>query len=141
MDSDSYLKAKKYLKLADYLLIESYPFIKDSKLLLGTLLNLNHAYENIIFEALSKKTTPLKTINAQWEQFKVKFENELSLEEFESINKIKKLAQKHKDSDVEFTRNQNLIMSQKHYELDILNFELLKKNLTQAKKIMKKLLN
>jgi hypothetical protein len=141
MEIEELLKAKKYLKLADYLLIESYPFLKDSKLLLGTLLNLNQAYENIIFVALSKKTIPLKTPNAQWEQFKTYFKDDLSLEDFESINKIKKLSSKHKNSDVEFTRNQNLIMSQKHYELDILSFDLLKKHLEQAKKIMKKLLS
>ena len=134
-------QAKRSLQLADHLLIGTYHLVKDPKLLLGVLSNIYDANKNIIAYALHKKTIPLKTSNAQLEQFKQYFKKEITKEEMTSITAIQELFNEHKSSAVEFARKQKLVMCDDHYTFQSITFETLKPHLNHAKSIQKKLLN
>lgn len=140
MEHELEQKVRKSIQLADHLLIATYPLVKDPKLLLGVLTNIEEAYTIIILIALSKKAQPLKTKQARLEQFNYHFKKEITTEELQSIKEIHALVEEHKKSSVEFARKQQLVMCNNHYEFKALTFETLKKHLQYAKSIQKKLL-
>jgi len=140
MEKAYIIKAKNALKLADYLLIETYPLIKDPKVLLGVLTNLQNAYDNMIICLLSKTTKLLRTESGRLEQFVHYFKNKVTVEEMKSIQSVYDLVTEHKNSAVEFSRKQKLIMCNNNYEFHALTQDILKDFLRHAKNIHKKLL-
>ncbi len=147
MTGESYFKeAQNQIVLADHLLTMTYPLVKDPKLLVGIMKNLSKANNNIITGVLHIVSTkqqiiPTTTFITRFAQFKkaMKAKDMLDEEDFNNIQQIQKLEEKHKKSPVTFSRDQKYVLCNEDYTLTTLTEKGLKINLQQSKKTLIKL--
>ena len=129
------------LIIADHLLSTTYPLVKDPKVLLGVLTNLDLTYAWVMKHVVDKdglfRST---TFGGRFEQFKHIVEGKLSTGEIESIRIIHELHEEHKKSPVEFVRKQQLVICSDTYGLKTLSHTSLKEHIRHAKSIVNKLL-
>ncbi|GIU68867.1 MAG: hypothetical protein KatS3mg002_0103 [Candidatus Woesearchaeota archaeon] len=137
-------QAENKLRIADHLLSTTYPVIKDPKLLLSALSALYQALDLaidavLVFEKNFKSIqyTPENKIDIFRRKIipKYSLDNELIF----FYNALKEILESHKNSDVEFTKKETFVISDKEYNLKTLTYEDVKNKYSLTKRYIEKI--
>jgi hypothetical protein len=134
-------KAVEKLQLADHMLFTTYPLMKDPKLLLAILENVNIALEYTVAAALHyerfHKRLPAfqETSEARHEMFVKSLVPRLNLSQnyVKLISDVKNLLSAHKKSPVAFSKKDKYVILSHKYEVSSVDVGLVKKYVFEAK--------
>ena len=135
------LRAVRYLQTADHMVSVTYKLVKDAKLLLAVLENLNnslqHTMDSILYYDRLFKRIPLfqDTFESKYNMFRLKSArlHKLDSEYITMIAEIKELLDEHKKSPVEFVRNDKLVICNSSYNMKTLSIDELRTHIARAK--------
>lgn len=141
--------ANKYLKNADHMIYMTYPIVKDVRLLIAIADNIDRAVKISInaflhYELLYKRIT---NIPDQFENRLKLFENKcvtkygFSSQDIRFAREIDDIMIKHKQSPVDFIKNNKFVISYGLYKLKTLDFDDVKNYVLKAKPFILKLNN
>ncbi len=137
-------EAKHTIRTADHILYVTYPVLKENRLLIKALEEINNAVVRIIEEIMNREYS-LKNIKiysdartnfTTFEQFCVK-KYGLS-EELEGIKQILHLFNAHKSSSAEFSRPNKFVIMSDSLKTESLTLQRIKEFLVVAKNMLKK---
>lgn len=136
-----FAQAKKYIKLADHMLTQTYPLIKDPKLLLAVLddvfLAFEHSMNSVLYcERYYKKIPPFHThFESKFNVFKKEVvPRNQSLKIFVPIiSDLQSLIIAHKRSPVEFVRKDKFVISTDDYKLKTISKEEMERKIKESK--------
>ncbi len=134
----------KKLKTADHILTQSYPLVKDSRLLLAVVDNLFLSLTNSMsallnHERLAKKVPVFRdNFDSKFHMFttKVAESHKINKSHIDLLQEIKDTVIEHRRSPVEFTRKESLIICSDNYEIKALSAEKIAGYLSQSKKFV-----
>ena len=138
-------KARKAIQMADHLSYITFPLIKENKLLLKILEELNIAIISMVnavlqYEYLNKRIEIYNNAKDNFETFKnIAFRYSINDEQVRKIIEIINLAEKHKKSPFEFSKNDKIVIMSENMYPDILTLEKIKSYLLEAKDILRKI--
>ena len=138
---ESVLQANKYLKNADHLLNMTYPLIKDVKLLVSILDNLDKSlqyalYSFLYYDYVYKKIISIpSSFSDKFDLFKRKsaIKYNINLDTIKLIREVHETMQIHKKSPVEFERNNKFVICSSTYRMRTISIEEIKKYITETK--------
>jgi len=134
-------KANQHLKTADHLTYVTYPLVKDIKLLLNIIENLNKSM-TLGMEAVLRYDKLFKRISPYPDNFEAKFlvfqkssvmRHAIKGEQVSLIEELNNIINKHKQSPMVFQRKDKLVISNHNYRLKTLTIEDVKRYLPNAK--------
>ncbi len=134
------ISKKKYL-LADHIITQTYPLLKDPKLLISSIENIFLAYTNSIGSLLYYEVL-FKRIPRFQEDFDSKFEifkgycvrkHNIKQEDINTIKEIKDIIVQHRKSPMEFSREDRFVICSDDYAMKTIRIEDIKKMMTNAK--------
>lgn len=138
-------KAEKTLKVMDHIVYVTFPLIKEKRLLLKILLEINEAVSNCItsilqYEYLYKRIRLDKDSRENFKIFREKCapRYKITEEEIVLISDLFNLAQKHKESGFEFVKNEKIVILSENLKTEIITHEKIKIFLSMAKRILEK---
>lgn len=136
-------KARNHLKVADHVLTMSYPLLKDSKLLLSVIDNLNLAASSALASVLhnehARRRTPpcpsgtkemIALLRSKVPPVKLNPDWLVFMEELDD------LASRHKSAATAFRRKGAYVMADDQYHLTALDDKMLKKHLATTKEVV-----
>jgi len=141
------IDANKALKLADNMTYVTYPLLKDKKLLMPILENINKSI-TLSISAFIRYDLLYKRINSTPEKFNEKlnlFYNtsfvrySFNEEDLSFIKSLNNLIKKHKESPIEIIRGEKFIICSEDYRTEIITLDLIKKMILKAKPFIFKL--
>ncbi len=142
----AFASAQKHIRVADHLLTQTYPLVKDPKLLIAVLDNILLAAEEgmtvvLYYERKQKKIPPFhNNFESKFDIFQKKVASANHLEEFvQIIYETKTLSDMHKKSAVEFARKDALVMATEDYQLQSISFKRLQEMTDCMKKFIEKI--
>ncbi len=133
------------LKTADHMTYMTYPLIKEKRLLLKILNQLNTALMNILnsilqYEYLYKRIQLYKDPKENFRTFKEKCASRYNIteEEMNVISKVFTLTQKHKNSPLEFVKKDKIVIMTDNLHTETIDLPDIKEFLIKTKQILKK---
>ncbi|MEM4336945.1 MAG: hypothetical protein QXG86_02990 [Candidatus Woesearchaeota archaeon] len=130
------------IKAADHILTQTFPSLKDTRLLLSVIHNIFQALEYCIsailyYDRALRKIPPFhNTFESKFNVFVNTSVRIHHLQEFVVfIKKVNSIIKCHKSSPIEFTRNNSFIICDDNYRMITINFEELKKMLDETKRL------
>lgn len=134
-------RAKKNIQVADHMITMSYPMFKDPKILVSAVNNLlisaDCSVSSILeYERLFKRIPVFhESLDVKLKIFKDKIvpSYSLSKDRVSLVKNLMDLSSAHKNSSVEFPRNEKFVMCSDSYELRTLSLDDLKKLISEAK--------
>lgn len=137
-------KAQKFIRVADHMLTQTYPLLKDPKILLGVIdniyLSLQSALASLLhYDRYYKRVPPfVENFQAMYELFKQKYRNKsgLTQEYFSIIERIQDIIIQHKRSPMEFARKDKFVICSDNYRLRTLLPEELKRYIEKSKQFV-----
>ncbi|MBS3076502.1 hypothetical protein J4481_02050 [Candidatus Pacearchaeota archaeon] len=141
-------EAEKIIKKTNHLLYVTYPFVKDKRLLLKIILELKQAISKNInailqYEHIRQRISLTSNSKSNFEIFETQCAKKYSItnEEIEQILELFLTVKKHKDSSVEFLKDEKLVMLGENQNPTYLQIEKIKEFQTLAIKILEKTKN
>jgi len=141
-------EADRITKVADHLLYMTYPIVKDKKLLLKILTEINNAVlKNITailqYEYLYQRISLTKNPKENFQIFQTKCAPRYSITEKEinSIIELVDLTEKHKSSPMEFVKDEKLVILSENMNQKVINVEKIKEFIELAKSLSRKTRN
>ena len=138
-------KAQKIISVADHLVYTTFPLVKDKKLLLKILVELKKGLTYCInsilqYEYIYKRIRLSSDPNKNFKTFQEKcaLRYNITNEEIKIILEIFKLVEKHKQSPMEFVKNEKVVILSKDLQVEIITFEKTKEFLQISKDILRK---
>jgi len=136
-------KAEEELKIADHILIMTYPLVKDPKMLIAICKRLVNVC-NSGMDAFLTKEYFLRKINAIPKDYIAKLkliEKLLNIEKsiLKTVKDIKEIINEHKQSAIEFIRNERLVMANDDYRLRTISQEQIKGYILKIKIFISKI--
>lgn len=137
-------KAKKLLMTADHLTYVTFPLLKESKLLLKILEEINLALLNTInailqYEYSIKQIQLYSNSLANFNTFKnLTIKYHISIEQLAKVKEILELSQKHKKSPFEFVKNNKIVIMSDGNLADTLTLDKIKVYILEVKDIIRK---
>ena len=136
--------SKRKITLADHILTQTYPLLKDPKLLLAAIENIFLAYTNSIsallyYERLFKRIPNFQdTYESKFRIFEERcsFKYHIKEEDINIIKEIKNIIVQHRKSPIEFTREDQFIICSNDYSMKTIKYEQLKEMIINAKKFI-----
>jgi len=133
--------AKKNIRIADHMLVMTYPLIKDPKLLLSVLENINQAITNSIssileYERIFKRIPPYQeSFDSKLNMFRSKIMSRYGLnqEYLNLILEVNEILREHKKSPIEFSRDDRFVICSENYRMKTVGIPDLKKNIAKTK--------
>jgi len=145
MESNSLDEAIRMIKTVDHMVYVTYPILKENRLLIKMLEQINNAVFNIInaimqHEYTYKRIRLYSDLRTNMEIFedKVAPRYEISKETMQGIRQVMQLIEKHKKSPMEFVRQNKFIIMSENLETENITLGKLKFFLTIAKELLKK---
>lgn len=137
-------KARRNVHLADHMLTQTYPLIKDPKLLLAVIENIFLALTNamasvLYYERLYKRIPPFHdNFESKFNMFKMKTSLKYNIgpEYLGLMQEIKDIIIEHKKSPVEFKRNDKFVICSSGYNLKTISVEQMKRYIQQTKSFL-----
>jgi len=134
-------KALKSLRTADHMVSVTYGVVKDPKLLLAIVENLNTALQEtmnsiIYYDRLFKRIPPFQdSFESRYNIFRLKSARRYNLdsEYIATIAEVKEMLDEHKKSPVEFIRNDKFVICNDSYRMKTLSIVDIKKYIARAK--------
>ncbi len=137
-------KAKQSLGIADHMTYVTYPVVKENKLLLKVLEEINQSLIGTInailqYEYLYKRIQIYKDAKENFKTFKkLTSKYQITQEQFEKIKEIITLARKHQKSPLEFSKNNKLVIMSDNNKPSTITIEKIKNYLLEAKDTLRK---
>jgi len=134
--------AKKYVRTADHLLTNTFPLVKDPRMLVSVLHNVDLAYRNIVLFMLNRDVTQGKIpdfdqtdFGAVISLFKARAERRytIKLEYVKIVEEIYNLAKDHKSSPMEFARHEVFVICSDNYDVKTVTTANLREWIGKAK--------
>ncbi len=138
-------KAHERIKVADHVLTQTYPLVRDPKLLVAVMENVFLALTSGMAAILSYERT-FKRVPPFVDNFENKFElfrqkcvprYNLSREYLKLISDVKEAVIAHKKSPVEFARKESFVICEENYQLKAISFEQMRKYVDLTKTFLK----
>lgn len=134
-------QAQKAFRTADHLAYVTLPLLKENKLMITIIQNLDTAVSQGILALLQceKKKKQLQEVPQDFEKQLILFENKImpkykiSKELLKTISEIKHLMKQHHDSTVEFARKEKYYLFDNKYKMKTLDQEKVKKLVFETK--------
>jgi hypothetical protein len=138
---ESRQNAVKYFKTADHMVSVTYNVVKDTKLLVAILDNLNLSLQEtmnsiLYYDRLFKKIPPFQdSFESRYNMFRLKCARhyKLDTEYITTIAEVKEMLDEHKKSPVEFVKNDKFIICNESYRMKALSIIDIKKYVARAK--------
>jgi hypothetical protein len=138
---ESRQNAVKYFKTADHLISVTYNVVKDAKLLVAILENLNLSLQEtmnsiLYHDRLFKKIPPFQdSFESRYNMFRLKCARHYNLETdyIMAIAEVKEMLDEHRKAPVEFVKNDKFIICNETYNMKALSMIDIKKYLARAK--------
>jgi len=137
--------SKRHLQVADHLVYTSFPIVKDLKLLLRSLESLALCLINAInallqYEYVYKKIQLYSQARDNFQTFKRKSPNyNITPSQLSTIIEILELAEKHKKSPLEFSKNNRIIIMSDTPAVLSLDIVKIKAYILEVKDILRKI--
>ena len=138
-------KANEKLKLADHMLTQTFPLVKDPKILVAVLENLFLALTGGMASVLYYERT-FKSIPPFVDNFENKFslftqkcvpKYNLDKKYIELVIEVKEAVLAHRKSPIEFARNDNFVICSDNYKLKAITIGQIKKQIDLTKTFLK----
>lgn len=133
-------EALRSIQVADHMLTQTFPLVKDTKLLLPVLNHIYSACDSIMgsvlhYDRIFKKIPPFHdTFDSKFHIFQDKSARLNKLERFVPfVRQVKDVVDRHRESSVEFTRNNSFIICDDDFKLRTINVDFLKKMIDNSK--------
>ncbi|MBW2980222.1 hypothetical protein KY360_02285 [Candidatus Woesearchaeota archaeon] len=134
-------EAIKKLKTADHILTQTYPLVRDSKLLLAVMdnifLSLTNAMSSLLYyERLSKSIPPFHdNFDSKFNMFASKLvgKHKIKKEHVELLQEVKDIILEHRKSPVEFTRKDCFVICSDDYDMKSISIDKISRYLSEAK--------
>lgn len=145
---EKYLKeASRTIKIADHMVSVTYPLVKDTKLLLAILENLNISLKNSIaalvyYDRHYKRIPPFQdTFESQFNIFQAKSIEMYRIDKsyVNLIQNIQTLIKEHKSSPIEFIRKDQFVICSDNYNIKTLSLENIREFIVQTKNFIDKI--
>lgn len=137
-------KAYKELRTADHMAYVTYPILKEKRLLAKILEGIDSVVRNVIKAILQheyeyKRVKIYSDPHANLKIFEGSCADRYGIrEQIENIHEILTLAEKHKESSMEFVRNNKMIFLSDDLRTESITLEKLKEYIVTAKELMKR---
>ena len=138
-------EATRIIQAADHITTNTYPLIKENRILLHSTLEIKKANTKIItailqYEYLYKRIRISFDHQENYETFKKKCAQkyEITLEEIKNIEEIIKIYNAHKKSPIEISKNRKIIILSKNMEKIEITFDKTKKYILNSKNLLGK---
>lgn len=133
--------AKKKVHIADHMLTQTYPLIKDPKLLLAIIENVFLALTNAIgsvlyYERLFKRIPPFQdNFSSKFNMFRARCVEKYKINKdyVGMIRDVKDIILQHKKSPVEFSRKDSFVICSEDYKMKVISIEQIKSYLDKTK--------
>jgi hypothetical protein len=134
-------QAKKNIIIADHMLIMTFPLVKDPKLLLAVVDNIHSALINTMsslveYERLFKRVPPFAdTFQSKFNIFQGKLVEryKINKEYSKLIQEIRDIIVEHKNSPIEFARNDKFVICSSNYRMRTLGVPEIKMYIAKTK--------
>lgn len=142
--NESLAQATKAFQTADHLTYVTFPLIKEKRLLLRVLTELNASVLNTInsilqYEFYYKRIQIYNDARENFRTFqRIAPRYNISEEQLKRVSDIISLAEKHKKSPFEFIKNDKIIMMSDSNQAETITLERIKSLLIEAKDLLKK---
>ncbi len=142
-------KAKKEIKVADHILNVTYRLVKDPKLILAVVERLRECLVYtiaaiLLYERYYKRIPPFKEdFEVMFSLFKARCTRRyhINIEYISLIQDVKDIVEKHKQSAVEFTRGEKLVICNDSFRTYVLTIDKIKNYINKAKLFVKEASN
>jgi len=139
--------SKKKIILADHILTQTYPLLKDPKLLLSALENVFLAYTNSVgsllyYERLFKRIPNFQeTFDSKFRMFieACSLKYKVKQEDINTIKEIKDIIVQHRKSPMEFAKDDRFVICSNNYSMKTVKLDDLKKMISNAKEFIDKI--
>jgi len=145
MEGNSLDEARRMIKTVDHMVYVTYPILKENRLLIKMLEQVNNAVFNIInaiiqHEYAYKRIRLYSDMRANMEIFEEKVAPRygISGEHMLGIKQVFNLIEKHRKSPMEFVRQNKFIIMSENLETENVTLDKLKFFLTISKELLKK---
>jgi hypothetical protein len=136
--------AKKKINIADHILTQTYPIIQDPKLLLAVLENIFLALTNgmgsiLYYERLFKRIPPFHdNFDSKFNMFSARIVNrhKIDRKHSEMIRDVKSIIVQHRQSPIEFSRKDKLIICNDNYDMKTVSVDNIKEYVMMAKEFL-----
>ena len=137
--------SNKKILLADHILTQTYPLLKDPKLLLAATENIFLSYTNSVgsllyYERLFKRIPNFNdTFESKFRLLRDIYEKyEIKQEDINTIKEIKDIILQHRKSPMEFSRDDQFVICSDDYNMKTISIDDLKKMIKNAKDFIRK---
>ena len=133
--------AKKFIDRADHLLTETYPVVKDPRMLLAVLQNVYNAYKSMMLFYLYRDFEQGKIPSFDTDEdnmiriFKARCERRyrISEEYVRILEETRNALKQHKSSPMEFSRQDIFVIADNDYNMQIISTQILRDYIGKAK--------
>jgi len=140
-------QAKNFFNTADHLAYVTYPALRETKLLLSIAENLYlsmvKAMESVLqYDRMYRRIRPLPdNFDSRFEVFKNKCAPRYSIDRdfVVLLDDLRGVLTQHKESPVEFTRRDRLVICDANYQMQTLSIEKMRSYLTRARPLLIKI--
>lgn len=136
------LDARTRLNVAEHMLLSTYPLLKDPKLLVGILENVFLAFKYALsgfmeHERYYKRISPYAK-DSELTTFKLKIQSKYEFDRVfaKTYDKLSEAVLLHKNSPIEFSRNDSFVIASDTYSLKKLSPDELKKDIKTCKEFL-----
>lgn len=134
-------KAKRHAHIADHMLTQTYPMIKDPKLLLAVLENIFLSLTNamsalLYYERMYKRVPPFHdNFESKFNLMKMKLADRLNISRdyLHLIQEVKNLVSEHKSAPVEFQRKDVFVICSDNYRMQTVSLNQMKNYVSKTK--------
>lgn len=138
-------KAQAKFKIADHILTQTYPLVKDPKLLVAVMenlfLSLTSAMAAVLYYERTFKRIPpfVDNFENKFELFKLKCVPRYRLDKryINLIADVKEAVLAHRKAPVEFARKENFVICEDNYKLKTISFEKIREYIDLTKTFLK----
>jgi len=127
-------KTIQQLQTAEHLLKVTFPLVRDPKLLIGIVHNLNSCIDYAMEDVLDKELLVPKSLNGKIELLRKKYNP--PPEHIEFIRKINRLISLYKESPVVFKRGNKQIICNENYDVEVLSVKEVENLISKAKEFL-----
>jgi len=133
--------ARRALKIADHMLNITYPLVKDPKLLLGIIENLNLSLHHALgaflqHERYFRRIPPFHpTHESMMNTFTMRLipKYKIKADYLKLFNEVRGLLEAHRDSAIEFTKDEKLVMATEKYNLKTISTDTIRQLIKEVK--------
>jgi hypothetical protein len=135
------LRAERHMKIADHMLTQTYPLLKDPKLLLAVVENIfmamRYSMEALLyFDRFYKRIPPFQeNYESKFNMFRARLQQRYGIlpEHVTTMQNVRELIMNHKNSPVEFTRGDRFVICSDSFGMKTIDVEQIRKFIGSAK--------